>query len=147
MTDPRTGLDMDLSSGIAAYEAKHFSRASGLLSPLAEQGDPEALYRVAIMAQNGLGMCANPLLAHRYMHAAAQAGHALAQHGLGFMYLAGECAPKDPTQAAVWFRKAAEQGLAGSMLTLALLYEQGQGVPQDAEEAACWYQRASQEQD
>jgi len=35
------------------------------------------------------------------------------QHGLGFMYLEGECAERDAVQAAEWFRKAAEQGLQG----------------------------------
>jgi uncharacterized protein len=139
--DPR-GLNMELASGIAAFESKQFSRAAGLLSPLAAEGDPEAQYRVAIMAQNGLGMQENPTLALQYMQAAATAGLGLAQHGLGFMYLEGECAEQDPAQAAIWFRKAAEQGLAGSQTTLAMLYEEGRGVPQDQAEANRLYRLA-----
>lgn len=108
------GLDMDLSSGIAAFEAKHFSQALQLLSPLAEQGDAEAQYRLAIMAQSGLGMHKNPVLALRFMHESAASGHALAQHGLGFMYFDGDCTEKDMGQAKAWFTKAAAQGLAGS---------------------------------
>jgi hypothetical protein len=76
------------------------------------------------------------------MRSAAEAGHPLAQHGLGFMYLEGECTDKDPAQAAEWFRKAAEQGLQGSMTTLGLLYEEGRGVAKDPDEAQRWYQRA-----
>ena len=38
------GEAVDLHSGIMAFEAKHFSRAMQLLSPMAEQGDPEAQY-------------------------------------------------------------------------------------------------------
>jgi TPR repeat protein len=76
------------------------------------------------------------------MRAAAEAGHGLAQHGLGFMYLEGECAEKDPARAAEWFRKAAEQGLQGSMTTLGLLYEEGRGVPRDPDEARRWYRLA-----
>ena len=34
------GLDMDLSSGIAAFESKHFSTATRLLAPRAEQRPP-----------------------------------------------------------------------------------------------------------
>jgi uncharacterized protein len=140
------GLDMDLASGIAAYESKQFSRAAGLLTPVAESGDPQAQYRVAIMAQNGLGMQANPPLAYRYMQAAANAGLGVAQHGLGFMYLEGECAPQDPAQAAIWFRKAAEQGLAGAQITLAMLYEEGRGVAQDQDEARRWRRLAGFEE-
>ena len=47
-------MDMELSSGIAAFTAKEFGRAMQLLSPLAEAGEPEAQFRVAIMHQNGL---------------------------------------------------------------------------------------------
>jgi TPR repeat protein len=135
--------DMELGSGIAAFEAKHFSRASGLLSPLAELGDAEAQYRMAIMAQNGLGMHANELLAYKYMKAAANAGHALAQHGLAFMYLEGECVNEpQPEKALHWFRKAAEQGLAGSQTTLGMMYAEGRGVEKDPEEAKRWYKMA-----
>lgn len=134
--------DMALGSGIAAFEAKHFVRATGLLSPLASAGHPEAQYRMAIMAQNGLGMHANPLMAYKHMKAAAEAGHALAQHGLGFMYLEGECVEANPSRAAEWFCKAAEQGLVGSQITLARLYEEGRGVPQDLDVAKAWYRRA-----
>ena len=90
MSDNNTVLDMDLGSGIAAFESKHFSTATSLLGPLAEAGNPEAQYRMAIMAQNGLGMVENELLAFKYMKAAAEAGMGLAQHGLGYMYMQGE---------------------------------------------------------
>ncbi len=142
MSNEPTDFDMELSSGIAAFEAKHFSRATGLLSPLADAGNPEAQYRMAIMAQNGLGMHDNPLLAYKYMKAAAEAGLGLAQHGLGFMYLEGECADKDPQKAVQWFRRAAEQGLAGSQTTLAMMYEEGRGVEKDLDEAKKWYRMA-----
>jgi TPR repeat protein len=113
-----TELNIDLSSGIAAYEAKHFFQAMNLLSPLAELGDAQAQYRLAIMAQNGLGMHKNPLLAFRYMQAAANQGYALAQHGLGFMYKEGDCAVKDQNKALEWFKLAAAQGLEGSKAIL-----------------------------
>lgn len=121
MHDSPSGLDMDLSSGIAAFEAKHFAQALNLLSPLAEQGDPDAQYRLAIMAQNGLGLHKNPLLAFRHMQAAAQQGFALAQHGLGFMYLDGDCAVQDTAKALEWFKLAAAQGLEGSKIILETL--------------------------
>ena len=69
--------EIDLSSGIAAFEAKHFSRAMQLLQPLAERGNPEAQHRVAIMYQNGLGVVPNPRAAYQWMHSAAEQGHPL----------------------------------------------------------------------
>ncbi|MEW8431847.1 MAG: sel1 repeat family protein, partial [gamma proteobacterium symbiont of Ctena orbiculata] len=91
MNDSTSEMEFELSSGVAAFEGKNFSRAATLLSPLAEKGNTEAQYRMAIMAQGGLGMVVNELMAYKYMKAAAEAGHPMAQHGLGFMYLEGEC--------------------------------------------------------
>ena len=117
--------DVELSSGLSAFEAKHFSRAMQLLSPLAENGNTEAQHRCAIMYQNGLGNKANPLLAFKWMKSAAENGHALAQHGLGFMYMEGDCVEKNGEAAVHWYKKAASQGLVGSLTTLAMMYEEG----------------------
>lgn len=143
MTEENNGvLDMDLSSGIAAFESKHFSTASSLLGPLAESGDHEAQYRMAIMAQNGLGMVKNELLAVKHMKAAAESGMGLAQHGLGFMYMQGECVEQNPVKAIEWFEKAAEQGLQGAMTTIGMMYREGTGVERDEEKAREWFRKA-----
>ena len=142
MNETNDGPNIELASGIAAFESKHFGQAASLLGPLAANGDAEAQYRVAIMAQNGLGMVANELLAYRYMRAAAEAGLGIAQHGLGFMYLEGECVEKSPGSAIEWFTKAADQGLLGSMTTLGLMYREGNGVPRDEVKARDWLNRA-----
>ena len=139
MADERT---MELASGIAAFEAKHFATAIRFLSTLAEAGEAEALYRMAIMAQNGLGMVADSGMALAYMTTAAEAGHALAQHGLGFMYMEGEGVSRNGDQAVHWFTRAAEQGLQGSMTTLGMMYREGKGVPVDPEEAGRWFGKA-----
>ena len=131
---------MSYSSAMAAFEAKHFSRALQLLSPFAERGDADAQHRLAIMYQNGLGVARSDQSAVKWMRAAADQGHALAQHGMGFMYLEGECVgKKDGQEAARWFKLAAEQGLVGSLTTLAMMYEQGNGVEQDLAEAKRLY--------
>jgi len=134
--------EMDLVSGIAAFESKQFSQAMRLLSPLAESGEPEAQFRVAVMCQNGLGVVVNAGRALACMRAAAESGHALAQHGLGVMLLFGECAEKAEPEAANWFRRAADQGLVGSLSTLAMMYEQGLGVKQVADMARRLYEGA-----
>ena len=140
MTDGQ--LDQDHASGVAAFEARNFSLAMQLLSPLADAGNAEAQHRVAIMCQNGLGVVRNELRALKMMKAAAEQGYAIAQHGIGFMYLEGECVEQNSEKAADWFRKAADQGLAGSLTTLARMYETGNGVEKDPEEAKRLYAEA-----
>ena len=135
MSNDVTDSDMELSSGISAFEGKHFSTASRLLSPLAEQGNDDAQFRMAIMAQNGLGMVVNEQMAFNYMKGAADQGHALAMHGLGFMYMEGECTEKDTKLAAEWFHKASDCGMQGSMTTLAMMYRDGNGVEKNQQEA------------
>ena len=87
--------DPNHTSGVAAFEAKNVSLAMQYLSPLAEGGDADAQHRVAIMCQNGLGVVRNEQRAREMMQAAAEQGFAIAQHGLGFMYLEGDCVEQD----------------------------------------------------
>jgi len=63
--------DMQLASGIAAFEAKEFRRAWQLLEPLSDAGAADAQYRCAIMQQNGLGVIAQPKKAFDLMIKAA----------------------------------------------------------------------------
>ena len=134
--------DVDLASGIAAFEAKEFRRSLQLLEPLAQDGNPEAQYRLAIQYQAGLGVVPNPLQAYHWMRRAADQDHDLALHGLGIMYLFGECVAKDEREAAAWLQKAADRGLPGSMAALADMYEQGIGVEKNPEKAKALYRAA-----
>lgn len=135
-------IDIDLASGVAAFEAKEFRRSLQLLQPLAENGNPEAQYRLAVQFQAGLGVVPNELKAYEWMREAARQNHALAMHGLGIMFLYGECVEKNEREAAVWLQRAADQGLAGSMAALASMYEQGLGVELDAAKAKELYDAA-----
>ena len=134
--------DVDLASGIAAFEAKEFRRSMQLLQPLAERGEPEAQYRIAVQYQAGLGVVQNDLQAYAWMRRAAEQDLDLALHGLGIMYLYGECVDRNPGEAARWLQKAADRGLPGSMAALANMYDQGVGVPRDPERAKELYRAA-----
>ena len=101
---------MELESGIAAFETKNFAHAIKLLSPIADEGNVEAMYRMAIMLQNGLGCVASTEKAFQFMGDAAEKGYPLAQHAYGFMFFEGECTNKDIKKSIEWFTKAAEQG-------------------------------------
>tara|TARA_B100001175_G_C19470566_1_gene621492 strand:- start:420 stop:860 length:441 start_codon:yes stop_codon:yes gene_type:complete len=133
---------MELESGIAAFETKNFSHAIKLLSPIAHEGNNEAMYRMAIMLQNGLGCQANTEKAFEFMEKAASNDYPLAQHALGFMFFEGECTVQDINKSIEWFTKAADQGLMGSATTLAMIYEEGKLVEQDLDKAQFWYKKA-----
>ena len=117
MTNYSDNDAMSIASGISAFESREFSKAMRLLNPFADQGDPEAQYRVAIMLQNGLGVVRNEMQGYKMMKDAAEKGHALAQHGLGFMYLEGECVEQNGEKAIEWFARAAEQGMVKGVVT------------------------------
>jgi TPR repeat protein len=133
---------MELESGIAAFETKNFAHAFKLLSPIADEGNVEAMYRMAIMLQNGLGCQTSTEKAFTYMQSAAFKDYPLAQHAYGFMFFEGECTEKDIDKSIEWFTKAANQGLMGSATTLAMIYEEGKLVPQDLEKSQYWYKKA-----
>ncbi len=132
-----------LADGIAAFEGKHFAIAQQILGALAEDGNAEAQFRMAIMQQNGLGMVANIAKAFDNMLGSAKQGHALAMHSLGFMYYQGECTDQDYSQAKYWFEKAAAKDMAGSMMSLGMMYAAGQGVDKDETQAKYWNDLAS----
>ena len=133
---------MTLASGIAAFEAKQFSRALQLLAPHAQIGDSDAQYRLAIMCQNGLGQVRNEVSAYRWMKCAAEQGHGLSLHALGYMYLDGDCTNQNDQKAVACFEKAADLGFEGSMLALAQMYQQGRGVGQNTAKARLLYVQA-----
>ena len=121
---------MELESGIAAFETKNFAHAIKLLSPIAEEGNADAMYRMAIMLQNGLGCVADEIKLFDTWKAAKRVS--LAQHAFGFMFLKVNVL-ENIDQSIEWFTKSAEQGLLGSATTLAMIYEEGKLVPQDLE--------------
>ena len=83
--DLRENRAMELESGIAAFETKNFAHATKLLSPIAEEGNVDALYRMAIMLQNRLGCLANEDKAFLKITKADENEIQLPMHTLGSM--------------------------------------------------------------
>jgi len=142
MTELTDDEGMQLSSGIAAFEAKEFRRAWQMLEPLSDQGMADAQYRCAIMIQNGLGVIARPSAAAKLMLQAAEQNLGLAQHSMGVMYLFGEGVERNATEAIRWLELAGESGLAGAWSTLGMMYMEGQGVDKDVDRAREMYTKA-----
>ncbi len=134
--------NVNLASGIAAFEAKEFRRAWQLLQPLADTGVADAQYRCAIMKQNGLGVIARPAEAAAMMADAAAQGYGLAQHSLGIMYLFGEGVEKNGDEAVRLLELAGDAGLQGAWTTLGMMFTDGEGVEQNIERGHDYYRRA-----
>ena len=82
------------------------------LQALANQGDAEAQYELALMYAKGRGVPQDFTKAAGWYRKAAEQGDAKAQHNLGCCYELGKGVRKNLTKAVAWFRKAAEQGYA-----------------------------------
>ena len=73
----------------------------------------------------------------------AEAGDAVAQFMLGYMYSSGKGVPLDYAEGMKWYRLAAEQGRADAQSLLGVMYSDGLGVPEDHAEAVKWYRLAA----
>jgi len=69
----------------------------------------------------------------------AEAGDAVSQAALGWIYRSGVSIDKDDWKAIKWFGLAAEQGNAFAQNHLGMMYEEGAGTLQDYKEAVKLY--------
>jgi TPR repeat protein len=75
--------------------------------------------------------------------AQAQAGNALAQSNMGYMYEHGLGVSQSYPDAMAWYRKAANQNLAQAQYNIGNLYYYGYGVERNAREAVRWYRQGA----
>ena len=115
---------------------------------LAEQGDVEAQFDLAVMyaTGRGLGPDANEK-AVRWFRRSANHGHAGAGLSLGIMHATGLGVEQDDVEAISWFRGLAEQDHGAAQFLLGLMYDNGRGVPRNGTEALCWIRLAAAQGD
>jgi len=87
-----------------------YATALRLLQPLAERGNREAQYNLAVMYANGWGVPRDEAESNRWYRKAAEQGDASAQSLVGSAYLFGRGVPKDFVQAYLWLNLAARGG-------------------------------------
>ena len=104
----------DFNKGRTAYEKGDFAIALKELKPLAEQGDVNAQFYVALMYDDGRGVSEDPKEAVRWYQLAAEQGYAYAQHNLGLMYSMGKGVIQDFVYAHMWSNIAASNGSGGA---------------------------------
>lgn len=136
-----------LGEGLQAYEAGRYDQAIKLLTPLANQSNSQAQFRLGMMHYHGQGFPEDEKLAVFWLRKAALQGHAKAMFELGNAYLLGHEAAKlvpDPDrEAALWFFQAASAGHAEAQYTLGLLFLAGKGVIESRKEAMNWFRKAA----
>ena len=115
---------------------------------LAEQGDMEAQFDLAVMyaTGRGLGQDANEE-AVRWFRRSADRGHAGARLSLGIMHGTGLGVEQDDVEAVRWYRGLAEQGHAEAQFLLGVMYDNGRGVHRDGAEALRWMRLAAAQDD
>jgi uncharacterized protein len=152
-----------IRSGLIARglrDAESIARqASGLTDPLsetrrlAEEGDPDAQFRLGCAYSVGEGMALDDSEALIWVRKAAGAGHVLAEELLGFLYYDGRGVQQDYSEAVKWLRKCMREvdghrpersELGVTELILGKCYFYGLGVQQDYIEAARWLLEAFQ---
>ncbi|MDD4393309.1 MAG: trypsin-like peptidase domain-containing protein [Desulfobacterales bacterium] len=114
---------------------------------LAEQGDAEAQFNMAMMYGNGKGVPKDLKEAVHWLKKAAERGHIKAQSCLGGLYVDGdEGLPQDYEKGVYWYTKAAEAGETEVQWNLGAMYDLGAGIPQDSKKAMYWYNKAAKEE-
>ncbi len=94
----------------AAVDGRNQVRSLADLQKLADQGDPEAQWQMAVRYHNGEGVPQDDTQAMKWFERAAEQGHVDAQSRLGAYYWAGRGVPEDLSKAYYWSAIATAQG-------------------------------------
>lgn len=108
----------------------------------AEQGDPAAQYRLALLLERGIDGPVDRQGAELWHRRAAEQGHAPSQERLAYLLLSRGPDQATLAEAAGWLEKAAEAGSATAQYNLAALRERGLGGEQDRAAARRLYRQA-----
>lgn len=131
---------------LVQYNSGHRSEAVKAWQSLAEQGDSEAQFTLAVLYNRGDGGVAKDMIeAVRWYRKAAEQGHVIGQYNLGVLYATGTGVTRDLNAAAQWWRMAALQGHSEAQFNLGLYYAEGTGVKPDPAEAVKWWAMAAKQ--
>jgi len=117
----------DVRSGILAWQKGDYRQAVSIWQPLADRGDPDALFNMAQAYRLGRGVKANAATARVLFEKAANQGHLESRTILGLTLLqSGE-----QLDALKWLKSAAEDGEPRALLVYGTALVNGDGVTQD----------------
>jgi len=139
-----TALAATMEEVTAAIKEEKFGRAARLLTEMANTGDAEAQFLLALMFENGRGVTQNYREAFQWYKKAADQGLASAQNNLAQLYSQGKGVKQDFQEAFRLYRRAAEAGSPIAQYNLGVRYMKGEGVEQNFQEGAKWYHKAAE---
>ena len=104
-TEPQTQNETDLNhaaqdEALTAYQNGDYATALAAWQPLADAGDAQAQFNLAIMYHNGQGTEPDAAKALAYCTLAADNDIPPAQHYLGYLLMDEEISTPDPEKAA-----------------------------------------------
>lgn len=134
---------LSLGAASAMERAGRYDEAIRRYAVLAEAGNLEASYRLALLLLKGPAGKRDVARSIKLLTQAAEAGHAGAQQKLGLLLYAGQDIARDQKAAFAWFEKAATQGLAAAQYCSAYMLLRGQGVSKDVSRAAKLFRAAA----
>lgn len=100
----------DFDDGVAFARAGDYATAFVIFNRLAEQGDADGQFNLALMYLGGDGVTQSHVMATYWTKLAAEQGHAKAQHNLGSMYYDGIGVIQNFELALMWANIASESG-------------------------------------
>ncbi|MFT7300088.1 MAG: TPR repeat protein [Porticoccus sp.] len=132
-----------LEEGYEAIRSGKLEEGLAILSPLAEQGDADAQYGVAILYKEGWGTDKNEQKSFENYEKAAKQGHVNAMFYTASDYQSGTGVIQDYSAAANWYEQASNKGHAAAMYGLGSLYYNGLGVERDDQAANTWITKSA----
>lgn len=132
-----------LEEGVSAVEKQDYATAYRVFNELAEQGNAEAQYNLAILYRQGKGVAKDNAAALKWFEKSANQGLASAEYYLGHLYDNGDSVTRSSTTAVSWYKKAAEKGNPLAQSNLGVAYANGEGVKQDIIKAYVWFSLAA----
>ena len=100
----------DWDSFTKGWKAYILGDYSAALAEYKDMDEPQAMYKVGAMYDNGEGVPADKKQAQAWYLKAARKGFDAAQYRMGMIYASGDGVEPDRDMAAEWFAKAAQNG-------------------------------------
>ncbi|MCU7801355.1 MAG: sel1 repeat family protein [gamma proteobacterium symbiont of Lucinoma myriamae] len=91
-------------------QKEDFYEASEVCRTMADKGEKNAQFALAVMYHQGSGMMADTTEAKKWMRKAALQNHNQAQYNLGIMIANGQGGPVDLVEAYAWLRISDKNG-------------------------------------
>ena len=125
-----------MNDGDYSFAAEEFNRL------IEKEKNGEALYQLAKMYDEGLGVKKDELKASQLFRQAAEQKNDKAALKLGNAFYLGEGEEKNYDEAFKWYSIAAEQGSYLAQYNVGLMYEDGSGVKSDKVKAFEFYKQS-----